>query len=79
MQKSSPICLCRLQELVDHARRELSSNTAQLQQLCTRSGAPPIEGSAGVYAGYNKALQDWDASMASRSAGKGQGQGRICA
>jgi len=56
------------QELIDHARRELSSNTVQLQQLCNRSGAPPSEGSAAVYAGYSKALQDWDSSMGSRTA-----------
>lgn len=60
--------VCLLQELVDSARRLLDANTAQLQQLCSRSGFTPPDDS-GVHQAYGEAVKEWERQMLQRVAG----------
>jgi hypothetical protein len=57
-----------LQELVDSARRLLDANTAQLQQLCSRSGFTPPD-DRGVHQAYDAAVKEWEGQMLQRVAG----------
>lgn len=57
-----------LQELVDSARRLLDANTAQLQQLCARSGFTPPD-DQGVHEAYGAAVKEWEGQMLGRYSG----------